>query len=305
MGIGSGTERIGRDGAARPGDVIEATGIDRRRPRVLPPCFGERSEHRVRPAVALGHGSGVDRVRRTDATELTTSGPERLGDGSITTTSVGCEVAADVDLAGVELVGKGADHLDRTTGSQHQTRSTSGTDRAVERVERVVEERPPRSAGFREGWIDDEHGDDLPAVRRGRHQRRVVTETEVPPEPDDRRPINHSSGRAEGRQESLAMASPGDTVPGATTMAQIPRRRRSLRELIQRAASMPNRAENLAQPVCGFVVTSMTAVPTAQAGPGGQVVGGEIEVDDQLIAGQLPPLAIGARRRRRNARLTT
>ena len=202
---------------------------------------------------------------------VTTSGPERLGDGSITTTSVGCEVAAHVDVVGVELVGKGPDHLGRTTGSQHQTRSTSGTDRPVERVERVVEERPPRRAGFREGRIDDEHGDDLPAVGRGRHQRRVMTETEVPPEPDDRRPINHSSGRAEGRQESLTMASPGDTVPGATTIAQIPRRRRSLRELTQRAASVPNRAENLAQPVCGFVVTSMTAVPTRRRVPAGRL----------------------------------
>src|SRR5262245_32692377 len=60
--------------------------------------------------------------------------------------------------------------------------------------------------------------------------------------------------------------------PGTTTRALIPRRfsARPGGELTKRSASAPNRAENLAQPVCGASVTSMTAVsPIATRVPGG------------------------------------
>ena len=111
----------------------------------------------------------------------------------------------------------------------------------------------------------------------------------------DRRHPTRSTLDAERVQAgSLRIGSPGRTMPGSTTTAQTPRRRRSLRELIQRAASMPNRSANFAQPLCGLVVTSMTAVPTASRVPAGALSTRQVEVDDQLVAGQLPPVAIGA-----------
>ena len=72
-------------------------------------------------------------------------------------------------------------------------------------------------------------------------------------------------------QGSLVMVSPRRTMPGSTTLAQIPRRlcSRPSRPLIQRCAARPNRRVNFAHPVCGLAVTSITADPSASRVPGG------------------------------------
>ena len=66
-------------------------------------------------------------------------------------------------------------------------------------------------------------------------------------------------------------ASPARTVPPRTTRAFKPRIRRSrpTGELIQRSASLPKRALNLAHPVWGCSLTSSSAEPIARRLPGG------------------------------------
>jgi hypothetical protein len=61
-------------------------------------------------------------------------------------------------------------------------------------------------------------------------------------------------------------------VPGVTTLALSPRMRwaRPVGELIQRSASLPKRALNLAQPVWGGSLTWMTAEPMARRVPAGR-----------------------------------
>ena len=69
------------------------------------------------------------------------------------------------------------------------------------------------------------------------------------------------------------MASPRRIVPGRTTLALRPRRRSCLPTptLTKRSASLPKRAANLAQPVCGCSVISMTASPIASRVPAGRL----------------------------------
>jgi len=61
----------------------------------------------------------------------------------------------------------------------------------------------------------------------------------------------------------LVIVSPTRRHPGVTTRALIPRRLSALRslELTNFIASAPKRSTNLAQPVCGCAVTSITAAP--------------------------------------------
>ena len=70
---------------------------------------------------------------------------------------------------------------------------------------------------------------------------------------------------------SLSTVSPTRTVPGLTMRAFAPRRRSSRPGLLftNFRASVPKRALNLAQPVCGTSVSSMTAPPIARRVPGG------------------------------------
>ena len=67
------------------------------------------------------------------------------------------------------------------------------------------------------------------------------------------------------RARALRTGSPGRTVPAWTTRALKPRSRSSLpsSEFTNATASSPKRARNFAQPLCGFLVTSMTAPPAS------------------------------------------
>jgi hypothetical protein len=55
-------------------------------------------------------------------------------------------------------------------------------------------------------------------------------------------------------------------------------------------ASLPKRALNLAQPVCGSSVISTTASPTASRVPA-EVLDAEVEIDVELVARERPALA--------------
>src|SRR5207237_10686420 len=63
---------------------------------------------------------------------------------------------------------------------------------------------------------------------------------------------------------SFLIASPARTVPQTTTRQFAPRKRtsRPIGELTNFSAFTPNRAENLAQPVCGGSLNSLTAEPS-------------------------------------------
>ena len=86
--------------------------------------------------------------------------------------------------------------------------------------------------------------------------------------------------------------SPTRITPGSTTRALRPRRwsSRPTAELTNFIASRPNLDTNLAQPVCGCSVISMTADPRASRVPGRQVAVAQVHVDEQLIAGQRPAI---------------
>ena len=97
------------------------------------------------------------------------------------------------------------------------------------------------------------------------------------------------------RSQTRRISSPERMVPPTTTRAFSPRIRwaRPVGELIQRSASLPNRALNFAQPVWGGSLTSMTASADRQPAPGRQPIEAQVEVDVDLVAGQGPARPIG------------
>src|SRR4029077_13624662 len=96
-----------------------------------------------------------------------------------------------------------------------------------------------------------------------------------------RRVVRRDLGRREHRvgghaptaTPTFRATSPTRIAPGCTTLAQRPRRRSRLpsAELTNFMASRPKRSTNLPQPVCGMLVTSTTADPSASRVPGGRL----------------------------------
>ena len=106
--------------------------------------------------------------------------------------------------------------------------------------------------------------------------------------------------------------SPGRTRPGTTTRALSPRSRigRPTVPLTKRIASAPKRSTNLAQPVCGGAVTSMTAPRTRRVTDGEpaadrQVVLREVEVEVELVAREGPTRRVAREERRPSGALMT
>ncbi len=133
-----------------------------------------------------------------------------------------------------------------------------------------------------------EHGEDAVRSRRERPRRREeVVDREV------------AAGDRAGDQGRTEIGSPTRTVPLFVILAFMPRSRsrRPSGVLTNRSASLPNRPENLAQPVCGFSDTSISASPIVEPRPGRQVLDADVEVRVDLIAGERPARDVAGDRR--------
>ena len=172
-----------------------------------------------------------------------------------------------------------------TKVAESRARDGDGADRAVQgRVQAgAVRGHLPRGAPGGDQGEAEGQDDRAPCPSRrkrsrptcSRRSRRRSTRPSGAEAPSARSARPRASGGHAPRRSaraSLRIVSPLLKVPGSTTFAHIPRRRRWRYgfAFTNLCASTPKRALNFTQPVCGGSVTSITAVPSASRVPGGR-----------------------------------
>ena len=162
-----------------PGHVARAGGR-RRAPAVLGPGPVERRVHLERRPVPLGHPARRHRVRRAGPHQRRLV--ERAGDTLVAGRPVRAEVRADVHRRGTALAGYGRDHVFRLAAPDGEHPAVLAQ-LLIQRAQRPVHERDPGRAGRPpQRVVQHEQGRHGPTSGRGQ-QLRVITQTQVPPEP--------------------------------------------------------------------------------------------------------------------------
>jgi len=154
------------------------------RPAVLEPGSVEGGEDPVGAAVVLEHPAGRDGIRRSARDQWCVA--EGGGDAPVAGCAVRRGVGADVHGARADLPHEPGNHL---LGLATEHRETPAVPAQVgvecpQRPQQVCRART--TAGAQEHVVEHEQGRDRSLLCRG-GQRRVVAETQVTPEPEDRR----------------------------------------------------------------------------------------------------------------------